>query len=140
MAMDRPLPQPDPDTAPFWEGCRAGELRAQRCAGCETLRHPPRPMCPRCGSTEALWERLSGRGTLFSFVVAHPPVLPVFRERVPMPVVLVELAEDPGLRLIGNVVDCAPEELRIGLPLEVTFEAVAEDVTLPQWRPAPPVG
>ena len=81
--MERPLPQPDADSAPFWEACGRHELRVQRCADCGSRRHPPRPRCPDCGSFAVEWERLSGRGEVYSWVVAHPPVLPAFQERVP---------------------------------------------------------
>ena len=134
----RPLPLPDADSAPFWEACARGELVMQRCAQCQALRFPPRPMCPRCRSLESAWSRVSGRGVVYSFVVCHPPVLAAFRSRVPYPVVLIALAEDPTLRLVGGLEGCAPEALRIGLPVAVRFEQAAEDVWLPLWRPADP--
>ena len=140
MSVSRPLPDPDADSAPFWEAARRGELRVQRCAECGARRHPPRPMCPRCRCMRGEWERLSGRGRIYSFVVCHAPVLPAFQERVPYAVVLVELAEDPGLRLVGNLLDAGPEALRIGQPVQVVFEDVGEDVVLPQWRPVPGLG
>jgi uncharacterized OB-fold protein len=79
------------------------------------------------------WPLMSGRGTIYSFVIAHPPVLPAFADRTPLPIVLVELEEDPGLRIIGNL---APGggELRIGAKVEVDFEDVTPEVTLPVWR------
>jgi uncharacterized OB-fold protein len=131
MTMDeRPLPFPDDASSPFWEACRRRELVIQRCVGCKTLRFPPRPMCPRCQSMECAWLAASGRGTIYSFVVAHAPVLPAFQARLPMTIVLVELDEDPQLRMVGNVVG----EPRIGARVEVVFEDVAPEVTLPQWR------
>lgn len=136
-AAPTPLPAPDADSAPFWEACRAGELRMQRCSGCGALRFPPRRMCPRCRSCESEWSRVSGRGTIASRIVVHPPVLPAFRERVPFAVVLVELDEDPRLRLVGNVLEAGPEDVRIGLAVQVEFAALTEEVTLPQWRLVP---
>ena len=133
----RPLPLPDEVTAPFWEACRKHELRMQRCAGCGRLRFLPRPMCPHCQSFESEWARMSGEGTLFSFVVCHPPVLPAFQARAPFAVALVELAEDPALRMVGGVLDCPPERLRIGQKLRVAFEEIEGGVVLPQWRLAP---
>ena len=138
MIEERPLPLPDDATLPFWEACRRRELVMQRCAGCKKLRFPPRPMCPECQSFEHEWSPMSGRGTIYSFVVAHAPVLPAFQARVPFPILLVELEEEPGLRIIGNLVgDLAGDvraKLRIGARVEVVFEDVAEDVTLPQWK------
>lgn len=130
----RPLPLPDDDTRPFWEACRRHELRMQRCTACGALRFTPRPLCPHCRSAGCDWTRVSGRGTIASRVVVHPPVLPAFAERVPLAVVLVELEEDPTLRLVGNVLDAAPEQVRIGQAVEVAFEELTEEITLPQWR------
>ena len=78
---------------------------------------------------------VSGHGRVFSYVVCHPPVLPAFGERVPYAVLLVELEEDPRIRLIGNLLDAPPEAARIGLEVEVCFEDVGQGVVLPQWRP-----
>jgi hypothetical protein len=136
-APSRPLPLPDEVTAPFWEGCRRGELRMQRCAACERFRFHPRPMCPHCQSFDASWVRMSGEGVIFSFVICHAPVLPAFQALVPYAVALVELAEDPGLRMVGGVLDAAPESLRIGQKVAVAFEEIADGVVLPQWRLAP---
>ena len=132
----RPLPLPDEDSRPFWEACRRGELRMQRCARCGRLRFTPRRMCPECQSTECEWVAMSGRGTVYSRVVCHPPLLPAFQAMAPYAVVLVELEEDPRLRLVGNVLGCYPERVRIGMPVRVAFEAVSDEIRLPQWRVA----
>jgi len=130
----RPLPLPDDDTRPFWEGCRQHELRMQRCAACGAFRFTPRPLCPKCRSADSGWVPVSGRGTIASRVVVHPPVLPGFADRVPLPVVLVELEEDPALRLVGNVLDAPPDEIEIGRAVQVAFEELTPEITLPQWR------
>lgn len=130
----RPIPLPDEDSRPFWEGCRRGELLMQRCSDCGAARFYPRPLCPRCRSAASEWAPVSGRGVIASRVVVHPPVLPAFQDRVPYAVVLVELEEDPTLRLVGNVLDALPEEVRIGRPVQVAFEELTEEITLPQWR------
>ena len=137
-AAQRPLPLPDLDTAPFWTAAARGELSMQSCSVCRGLRFPPRPMCPRCGSLESFWKRVSGRGTVWSYVVCHPPVLPAFADRAPYPVVLVELVEDPALRMVGGITDCPPDRLRVGLPVQVWFEDAGEGVWLPQCRPLEP--
>src|SRR5438270_11519805 len=131
--MERPLPQPDPDTAFFWEATRRGELRILRCRTCGTYIHLPRPACRACGSTDLAPERVSGRGVVHSFTVTHFP-LPGFEP--PFAVALIALEEQEGLRLVANVVDVWPEELEIGMPAEVTFERVSDDVVLPtfKWR------
>lgn len=134
MASERPLPRPDDASQPYWQGCRDGELRMQRCTPCGHLRFPPRPMCPRCQSFECGWVPVSGRGTVYSWVVAHPPLLPAFVDLAPLVVLLVELEEGDDLRIVGNLLDEGPEDVAIGMPVEVAFEQVAADVVLPQWR------
>ena len=130
-----------PEAAPFWEGCAAGELRVQACAACGRRRMPPRPMCPGCRSFETRWDVLSGEARVWSFVVPHPPLLPAYNDQAPYNVVIVELADDPSIRLVGNVVAEAgapldsvdPHSLTIGDRVRVVFGHVADDVWLPQW-------
>jgi uncharacterized OB-fold protein/acyl dehydratase len=119
------------DSAFFWEGLEAGELRIQRCASCGALRHPPRPMCPVCRSLERDHVVSSGRGTVYSFVVHHKP--PVPGRDHPFAVVLVAL--DEGTRIVGNAVDCDPSDVKIGMDVEVTFEKNEDGRVLPLWRP-----
>ncbi len=133
---ERPLPLPDDATRAYWQACRAGSLQMQRCSACAHVRFPPRPMCPRCQSFESEWGVMSGRGRLYSWVVCHPPLLPAFASRAPLVIALVELEESPKLRIVGNLFDCPASEIAIGMPLEVFFEEVTADVSLPQWRPA----
>jgi uncharacterized protein len=130
----RPVPYPDDESAPFWDACARHELVLQACASCGRFRFPPRVMCPLCQSMESTWVPASGRGRVWSWVVAHPPVLPSFSDRVPFNVAVIELEE--GVRMIGNLFDVANEDIREDLPVEVTFEDVEEGVSLPQWRPA----
>jgi uncharacterized OB-fold protein len=134
VASERPLPRPDDASQQYWQGCRDGELRMQRCTPCGHLRFPPRPMCPRCQSFECGWVPVSGRGTVYSWVVAHPPLLPAFVDLAPLVVLLVELEEGDDLRIVGNLLGEGPEDVAIGMPVEVAFEQVAADVVLPQWR------
>jgi uncharacterized OB-fold protein len=129
-----PLPVPDDDTKPFWDGCKRHELLLQRCASCGRLRFTPRHLCPACRSDACEWVPASGRGTIYSMVVCHPTVLPAFADRAPYAVVLVELEEDPSLRLVGNVLDASPETLEIGMPVRVDFQDLNEEIALPQWR------
>jgi 3-oxo-4,17-pregnadiene-20-carboxyl-CoA hydratase alpha subunit len=127
----RPRPAINSDTEFFWEGLKRGELLAQRCASCGALRHPPRPMCGACRSLEWKEERLSGRGEVYSFVVHHYPEVPPFE--VPYVVALIQLEE--GVRIISNVIGVPPAEMHIGMPVEVSFEAVEDDLTLPLFSP-----
>ena len=130
----RPVPYPDEESGPFWEACARHELVIQTCAQCGHKHYPPRPMCPACQSLESRWEPASGRGRVWSWVVAHPPVIPSFADRVPFNVAVIELEE--GVRMIGNVFDVSNEDLHESMPVEITFEDVEEGVSLPQWSPA----
>src|SRR5512143_1661979 len=105
MASDFLLPDiEDDDAGPFWSGTARGELLVETCAACGRRRLPPRPMCPACRSVQSKWVPLSGRGKIWSFVVAHPPLLPAYQNLAPYNVITVALEEDPGLRLVGNLV------------------------------------
>jgi len=133
FVIEKPLPAVTEDGAPYWEACRHDELRAQRCGACGHVRWPPSVLCPKCLGEDAEWVRLSGRGTVYSFIVVHRPQHPAFFDDVPYNVAIVEL--DEGIRLHANVVDCAPDALRVGLPVEVVFQRVNDEITLPRFRP-----
>ena len=141
MSQDVLLPAIGPDEAPFWEYTRKGELRIQQCSGCERLRFPPRPMCPDCHSTDSHWTLVSGRGTVWSYVVPHPPLLPQFMPLAPYHVLTVALDENPTIRLLGNLVEKAgdpinaidPATIEIGMAVQVGFEAVNDEIHMPRW-------
>jgi uncharacterized OB-fold protein len=126
----------DDDGAPFWEYARAGELRVQACTGCDRLRFPPRPCCPHCQSFGSQWRLVSGRGRVWSYVVPHPPLLPDYAAQAPYNVILVELAEDPRIRLVGNLVTAPdaplgsldPARIRIGSAVKAVFHD-----GIPRW-------
>jgi 3-oxo-4,17-pregnadiene-20-carboxyl-CoA hydratase alpha subunit len=126
----RPRPAVNEDTEFFWDGMNVGELRIQRCASCATLRHPPRPACGACGGLDSDHVVASGRGTVHSFVVHHYPAVPGFEP--PFVVALIELEEGP--RLVSNLTDVGPEDVAIGLPVEVAFTEVEPGFTLPLFR------
>jgi uncharacterized protein len=126
---------PNAVTRPFWEACARRELRIQRCGGCGRFRHPPLPGCPHCGSSASEWPLLSGRGRVFSFTVVHHPAIPTLQGDVPYNVVVVELADAPGARLISNLLDTPPSALRVGLELEIAWDEVRSGVVLPRFRP-----
>ena len=129
-----PLPVPDEDSQPFWDYCRAGELRAQRCTACGHLRYPPRPTCPQCSSTDLEWQPLSGRGTVYTYAISHQAIHPALEGRVPFTTLIVALEE--GLHMTSNLVEGSPP-VEIDTPVEVVFEAVTDEITLPRFRVAP---
>jgi uncharacterized OB-fold protein len=129
-----PRPAPGPDDAPFWEWCRRGQLRIQRCTACGEFRHRPRPLCPTCASTEAEWAPVSGRGVVWSYTVCFPPVLPAFEDRVPYNAVVVRLEEGPFL--VSNLLDCPNDAIEVEMPVEAVLVTVDDELTLPLFRPA----
>jgi hypothetical protein len=142
------LPGIDDASARFFDFTAAAELRIQACSDCGVRRMPPRPRCDRCGSFVDRWHLMSGHGTVWSFVVTHPPLLPAYSEQAPYNVVLVELDDDPTIRVVGNVVASAdarldsvdPHRITIGMPVRVVFPEPIDDgegpVVLPRWVPA----
>ena len=129
-----PLPQPSAETQPFWDACRGGELQLQRCGRCGHFWFPPAPQCPECWSRDYQWERVSGRGTVFSFVVYHRVYHPSFRDQVPYTVAVVHLAE--GVRFMTRLIDVRPADVRVGMAVEVAFTPLTDEITLPLFRPA----
>jgi uncharacterized OB-fold protein len=130
----KPLPPVTNLNRPYWDGLRDGVLRMQRCASCSLVRYPPAPVCPRCWSEEHEWAELSGRGTVSSWVVFHQAYLRGYEDEVPFNVAEVTLEEGP--RLITNLVDVDLDDIRAGMPVEVVFDPVTDEVTLAKFRPA----
>ena len=130
--LEHPIPVPPMiwENIGFWEGVKEHKLVFQRCRDCGTWVHPPRPTCPKCHSFEKEWAPSSGRGIVHSWVTYRESPHPGFK--APYSVVLVELEE--GMRLISNMVDVGPEDVTIGMSVEVTFDDVAEGLTLPKFR------
>jgi len=129
----RARPKPTPETKHFWDGTRDGELRLQRCEACSHVYFPPRPFCPACASRKVSVFAVSGRGVLWSYVIHHRPV-PGFTP--PYAIAVVQLDEGP--RLMTNIIDCpqTPEALRLDMRLEVAFQRLDDEITLPLFRPA----
>ncbi|MGE0217722.1 Zn-ribbon domain-containing OB-fold protein [Mycolicibacterium sp.] len=129
-----PVPQPTPETAPFWEGTAAGELRIQKCLECDEFYFYPRPFCPNCFSEKVEWQAVSGRAKLASYVINYRP-LPPFKRDEPQIIALVTLDEGP--RLCTNIIDVEPDpaNLPLGLELTVRFEERG-DQTVPLFAPA----
>ncbi len=129
----RVVPIPTPETQPFWQGTRAGELRLQRCDACAHVYFPPRPFCPKCAGRAVSWFAASGNGSLYSYVIHHRPV-PGFTP--PYSIAVVQLDEGP--RMMTNIIDCpqTPEALQLDMRVEVTFKQLTDEIYLPQFRPA----
>jgi uncharacterized OB-fold protein len=127
-----PLPKPTPETEHFWDGTRLGELRLQKCDDCEQVYFPPRPFCPSCASREVSIFSASGRALLYSYVINHRPH-PAFDG--PYSIAVVQLEEGP--RMMTNIINVeqTPEALVLDMPLEVIFEELDEQISLPYFQP-----
>ena len=132
--MNAPLPVPDALTRPYWEACRRNELRLQRCATCSRFVHFPGLLCPTCGGADLKWERVSGRGSIYTYVIIHRANSPVFRNRVPYAVAWIDLEEGRAARVLSDLVDCEADEVRIGAPVEVVFERLSDEISVPRFR------
>jgi len=133
VAYNKPLPQITALARPFWQGTREHELRLQRCRACGSFQFPPQVLCRGCLAEEQDWTATSGRATVYSFVVQHRPATPAFVDDVPYVVAVVELDEGP--LMLTNIVGCAPDAVKVGMPVEVTFVDATDEITLYPFRP-----
>ena len=134
MTYRKPLPQPNADTKPFWDGCKEHQLRFQKCRNCGLVRWPPSIICPMCYSHDTEWIVASGKGKVYTFAVYHQAYYEAFENDLPYVAAVVEL--EGGPRLVSNIVGCIPEEVRCDMPVEVTWEDITEEFTLPKFKPA----
>lgn len=130
----RPVPRVDEESRPFWEACARHELYVQKCRACGRVFYYPRGFCLHDLTADFDWLRCSGKGTVYTFTVTHQNQSAGFRENLPYVMAYVELEE--GVRMLTNIVDCDPEQVRIGMPVEVTFEDLTDTVSVPLFRPA----
>ncbi|HEY1634321.1 MAG TPA: Zn-ribbon domain-containing OB-fold protein [Acidimicrobiales bacterium] len=128
---ERPLPRPDNVSKPFWEAASRGELLIQRCPSGHRQFYP-RAVCRVCGDDPG-WEQASGRGTVHTYTVIRQNHARPFRDELPYVVAMVDLVE--GVRMMGNITGCAPDEVYIGMPVEVRMVQAEPDVGVPFWRP-----
>lgn len=131
--VSKPVPAITPDMAGFFAGARQGQLMVQKCEGCGALSFPAHEICSNCLSTRSTWVPVSGRGEIYSYNVMHQVYHPGFAAEVPYAVVVVKLAEGP--KVVSNLLGVDPHKIRIGMPVEVTFEKVSDEVMLPKFRP-----
>ena len=131
--VKKPPPPISDFNKPFWEAAKRHSLELQQCNDCKQPWAPSGPVCPKCFSDCFSWVKMSGRGKIASWVVFHKEYHPAFAKELPYNVAFVELDEGP--RLITNIVGAANKDLRIGMPVEVTFEDVDAQFSLPKFRP-----
>lgn len=132
--MLRPEPVPDDLTRPFWDGARRGRLVIQRCSACGHYEHPPYPECMACRASALEFVEVSGRGVVMSRVIVSEPIVPGFEDELPYACLLVELEEQAGLVVAGNLRDADPRSATVGAPVEAAFEH-GPAFSLPMFRP-----
>jgi uncharacterized OB-fold protein len=134
-APRKPVPVPTPETLPYWQGLKQRQLRIQRCRDCSQAYFYPRPFCPRCFSSNVEWFTASGRAKLHTYEVVHRAA-PAFAADTPYVLAVVELDEGP--RMLTNLVNVTPDpaQLPIDMALEITYEDVSDEITLPKFQPA----
>ena len=130
----KPLPTITSLNRPYWDGLKERELRMQKCDGCGLIWFPPSPLCPNCWSRKFAWTKLSGRGRINSWVVFHQAYFRSFENDVPYNVVEVELEEGP--RILSNLVGLASSEIHSGMPVEMVFDDVTEEIALAKFKPS----
>lgn len=130
----KPPPEPTPWSRPFWEGTKQHKLLLKKCKSCGTIDHPPYPYCTNCSSEEHEWVEAAGTGTLYAYAINTFAVPFPFWDDMPYVVAMIDLLE--GVRMISNIVECDHSKLENGMALEVVFDDVSDEITLPKWRPA----
>ncbi len=134
MTRPPPLPHPSPLTQPFWDATARGELLLQRCGACGAHVFYPRHNCTACGARALEWVPARGTGSLYTYTVARRPTHAGFADRVPYVIAVVELDEGP--RMTTNLVDCVPDDVSIGMRVEVAFGELHDGLRLPYFRPS----
>lgn len=130
----KPLPLINEETKPYWEYCKKHELRMQRCSECGYIRFPISILCTRCHSMASEWVKLSGKGSVYSYTIYRVAYHPAFKDEIPYVLAIIQLEEGP--RMESNIVGCKPEYVSIEMPVEVSFEDVTDEVSLPKFKPA----
>lgn len=135
MTDDIELPPPAPTTVslPYWRAAHEGRLILRGCRACGASMFYPRDICPRCASVDLDWREASGQGSVYAHTVVHRAPTKAFRARAPYVIAIIDLDEGP--RMMANVTDCAPEEVRIGMRVRAWFEPRGEGLAIPQFRP-----
>ena len=136
MPNDNLVPTPDADSKPFWDGCRDHKLMFQKCGACGQVRWPPCILCPQCLSQETQWIEAGGRGTIYTFAVYHQAFHPAFQNKLPYVTAIVELNEGP--MLLTNIVGCSPDSLECEMPVQVIWDDVSDEFSLPKFQPLQP--
>ena len=132
--VTRPIPVPNEWTRPFWEAARRGVLELQRCQNCRKFQHPPFATCTQCVSTDLKFEPVKGGGAIYAYTIMYHTGDKRFASAVPYASIIVELDEAPGALMAGNLLGAEYTDAKVGRRVEVIFEQLNDDITLPQFR------
>jgi len=132
--VTRPIPVPDQYTQPFWDAAKRESLEMQRCQSCGQFQHPPYPTCTNCVSTDLKFEPVRGVGTIYTYTIMYHTGDKRFAGAVPYASIIVELDDAPGAFMAANLLDAEYTEAKVGRRVEVVFEKLNDDITLPQFR------
>jgi len=135
--VTRPIPVPNEWTKPFWDAARRGVLELQRCQSCGHFQHPPYATCTQCVATDLKFEPVRGVGTIYAYTIMYHTGDKRFAPAVPYASIIVELDDAPGALLAGNLLEAPYTEAKVGRRVEVVFEKLNDDTTLPQFRLVP---
>ena len=132
----KPLPQITDQTRPFWSGAKQGKLMMQKCGGCGTLNFLPKPWCVECGNRDLKWVETKPYGTVYSYTVAYAVMMnyPDWKEDLPVINCIIDL--DEGARMYGQITDCAPDKVHIGMRVKAHFVDISDEAAIPKFRPA----
>jgi hypothetical protein len=128
-----PMPMADALALPWWQAAAEHRLTVQRCGRCGRTRLPAAPLCPQCRSTEAQWQEVSGRGEVYTYTIVHRPI--AADQTLPFVIAVIALEDAGGVRMMSNLVDVDPGAIEIGMPVEVVWEDMSEDLAVPRFRP-----
>lgn len=131
---EMPVPVVEPLTQPFWSACRERRLVIQRCLDCGTFRHLPHALCGRCQSSACEWVESAGRGKVYTYTIVTHPVHPATASAVPYNVAIVQLDDCGGVLIPSNVLDCPPEDVHVGMAVELAWDRVSDEITFPRFR------
>jgi uncharacterized protein len=134
---EMPMPAANAHTMGWWEAAAGHRLVVQRCTQCGQTRHPPGPVCPNCRATASEWSELAGTGTVFTYTVVRQAFIASLHDKIPYVVIAVELDGAGGARMVSNLVDADPEEVMVGMPVEVAWEDMGPELAVPRFRRAP---
>ena len=129
-----PSPLADAITLPWWQAASQHRLVVQRCTACGHTRLPPAPVCPECRSADCEWQPVSGRGEVYTYTIVHRPI--AAGQPLPTVIAVIALEGAGGVRMISNLVGVSPEDVRIGLPVELVWEDMSADLAIPRFRPS----